>query len=283
MSHYVSRTERLLGALIGIEFRSMRATRRRTRKPDPLTSEQAIEAVLRSLRTSLPEIIPNSDRDLLRMLQSVRGLYARPSTDSNRGRPCKYRREILLKVDSQLRSILARETSISVRSFVGQYLPILNFPRDVREALEGAEINLFEAHQLARLTAQRLGSPEAEARARRRKLLEAHLLAQESGARLRERVKEMLGESVEMSASRTESLAVEKADELLEIDPLDSTHLFYEELRRIGRSIRAVAPEDLTPEDLDKLMQVLDQLGSALSQIEKRGQQKQRRLKQFGL
>ncbi len=257
----------------------MRNTRRRTRKPDPLASGHAIEAVLRSLRTSLPEIIPNSDRDLLRMLQSVRGLYARTSTDSNRGRPGRFRRESLIKVDSQLRSILARETSISVRSFVGQYLPILNFPRDVREALEGAEINLFEAHQLARLTAHRLGSPEAEARARRRKLLEAHLLAQESGARLRERVKEMLGESVEMSASRTESLAVEKADELLEIDPLDSTHLFYEELRRIGRSIRAVAPEDLTPEDLDKLMQVLDQLGSALSQIEKRGQQKQRRLK----
>ena len=172
------------------------------------------------------------------MLQAVRSLYVRPSTDSKRGRPGRFPREDLLRVDSQLRFILSRETSISVRSFVGQYLPILDFPRDVREALERSEVNLFEAHQLARLSAQRLGSTDGEARARRRKLLEAHLLTQESGAGLRERVKEMLGESGEPSASRTESLAVERADELLMIDPLDSTHLFYEELRRIGKAIR---------------------------------------------
>lgn len=253
----------------------MRATRRRTRKPDPLASKHAVEAVLRSLRDSLPEIIPNSNKALLRMLQSVRGMYARPTTDSKRGRPGKFPREHLLRVDSQLRSILARETSISVRSFVGQYLPIFDFPRDVRQALERSEVNLFEAHQLARLTAVRLGSTDAEARARRRKLLEAHLLTQESGAGLRERVKEMLGESGEPSASRTESLAVEKADELLMINPLDSTHLFYEELRRIGRAIREVVPEDLTTEDLDKLMLVLDQLGMVLFQIERRKQQTQ--------
>lgn len=100
-------------------------------------------------------------------------------------------------------------------------------------------------------------------------------MTQESGAGLRERVKEMLGESGEPSASRTESLAVEKADELLMIDPLDSTHLFYEELRRIGRAIREVAPENLTAEDLNKLMPVLDQLGMLLSQIERRKQPKQ--------
>lgn len=253
----------------------MRANKRRTRKTDPLASTHAVEAVLRSLRSSLPETIPNSYKALLQLLQAVRGLYARPTTDSKRGRPSRFPRETLLQVDSQLRSILVRETSISVRSFVGQYLPILSFPRDVREALERGEINLFEAHQLARLTAQRLGSTDGEARARRRKLLEAHLLAQESGARLRERVKELLGESVEPSATHTETLAVEKADELLEVDPLDSTHLFYEELRRIGRALREVAPEDLTAEDLDKLMPVLDHLGMVLFQIERRKQQMQ--------
>ncbi len=261
----------------------MRATRRRTRKTDPLASGSAVETVLRSLRSSLPEIIPTSNKALRAMLQAVRSLYARPSTDSKRGRPGRFPREDLLRVDSQLRSILSRETSISVRSFVGQYLPILDFPRDVRKALERGEVNLFEAHQLARLTAQRLGSTDGEARARRRKLLEAHLLAQESGPGLRERVKEMLGESGEPSAAQIESLAVEKADELLMIDPLDSTHLFYEELRRIGRAIREVVPEDLTPEDLDKLMPVLDQLGVVLSHIEKRMQQKHQRLRQLGL
>lgn len=261
----------------------MRATRRRARKPDPLASRHAVEAVLRSLRSSLPEIIPNSNKALLSMLQAVRSLYARAATDTKRGRPGRFPRETLLRVDSLLRSILARETSISVRSFVGQYLPILDFPQDVREALERGEVNLFEAHQLARLSARRVGSTDGEARAQRRKLLEVHMLTQESGARLRERVKDLLGESVALSATGSETLAVEKADELLVIDPLDSTHLFYEELRRIGRVIREVKTEDLTQEDLDKLMPVLDLLGEVLSRIEKRNQQKQQKLRKLGL
>jgi hypothetical protein len=213
----------------------MRATRRRARKPDPLASAHAVEAVLRSLRASLPEVIPNSNKALLAMLQAVRGIYVRPMTDTKRGRPGRFSREHLLRVDSQLRSILARETSISVRSFVGQYLPILEFTRDVREALECCDVNLFEAHQLARLTAKRLAVTETEARFHRRKLLEAHLRTQGSGAGLRERVKEALGELSEPSSVETEMAAIEKADELLEADPLDSTHLFFEELRRIGR------------------------------------------------
>lgn len=93
----------------------MRATRRRHRKPDPLASEHAVEAVLDALRSSLPEIIPHSNKALLRMLQAVRGIYVRPVKDTKRGRPSRFTRETLLRVDSQLRSILARETSISVR------------------------------------------------------------------------------------------------------------------------------------------------------------------------
>ncbi len=208
------------------------------------------------------------------MIQAVRGLYARPATDTKRERPGRFPREQLLPVDSQLRAILARETSISVRSFVGQYLPILDFPRDVQEALERGEVNLFEAHQLARPTSARLLCTDGDARSQRRRLLEGHLLSQGSGAMLRERVKELLGESVEPSATQTETLAVEKADELLETDPLDSTHLFYEELRRIGRALREVEPEDLTEEDLDKLMPVLDQLGVVLFQVGKHKKQK---------
>jgi hypothetical protein len=177
--------------------------------------------------------------------------------------------------------ILERETSISVRSFVGQYLPILEFPRDVREPLERGEINLFEAHQLARLTAKRLGVTEAEVRSHRRKLLEAHLRAQGSGARLRERVKEALGELSEPSQAQTEITAVEKADELLEADPLDSTHLFFEELRRIGRALRGIQPEDLTEEDMGSVMPVLDELSAVLYQIEGRKKRQRQQLKKL--
>lgn len=63
-----------------------------------------------------------------------------------------------MEAASQLRGILERETSgrVSVNSFIGQYVPLLNFPSDVVNALSRGEINLHEAAQLARLTPERL-------------------------------------------------------------------------------------------------------------------------------
>lgn len=263
----------------------MSPTRRRTRRPDPLASASAVEDVLEALRASLPDLIPHSKKHLTSLLQAVRGLYARqydsrrpdpaPASGARRGRPARFTREQLLRVDSTLRMLLSREANVGVRSFVGQYLPLLDFPAEVRESLERGDVNLFEAHQLARLTAKRLGCTEGEARTHRRKLLEAHLMRQEPGSRLRERVKEALGELREPDPVQTESLAVAKADELLEADPLDSSHLFFEELRRIGRALREIKPEELTDEDVEELMPAVDGVSVALLQIERRRQRRQ--------
>jgi hypothetical protein len=248
----------------------LKATRRRTRRPDPLASAGGVEAVLEQLRASLPDLIPQSRRNLASLLNSVRGLYMRQPSETNRGRPARYTREQLLRVDSRLRDLLARETSISVRSFVGQYLPILDFPQDVRDALERGEVNLFEAHQLARLTAKRLGGTEGEARTLRKKMLESHLLAQGSGSLLRARVKEVLGELREPDPTETEVVAVGKADELLEADPLDASHLFFEELRMISRALRGIEPGEITDEDLAEIMPAVDQITLTLQKIERR-------------
>jgi phosphoenolpyruvate carboxylase len=75
--------------------------------------------------------------------------------------------------------------------------------------------------------------------------------------------------------------AVEKADELLEADPLDSSHLFFEGLRRIGRALREVKPEELTDEDVDELMPAVDQVSVALMQVERRRQRRQEGLKKI--
>lgn len=253
----------------------MSMTRRRTRRTDPLASASAVERVLDSLRTALPDLIPASHKNFVAMLNSVRGLYARPATDTKRGRPARFAREDLLRVDARLRDLLAREASIGVRSFVGQYLPILDFPRDVREALERGDVNLFEAHQLARLSARRLGATEAEARSRRRKLLDSHLLKQESGSRLRLRVMEALGELREPDPVAAEVAAVGKADELLEADPVDASHLFFEELRMIGRALREVRPEEMTDEDLAEIMPAADQITLTLQRIVRRREREQ--------
>jgi hypothetical protein len=231
--------------------------------------------MLDSLRNSLPDLIPTSLKHLSSLLNSVRGLYMRQPAETKRGRPARYPREQLLRVDSKLRELLARETRISVRSFVGQYLPILDFPRDVREALERGDINLFEAHQLARLTPKRLGGMDGETRSLRKKLLEAHLMAQGSGTLLRQRVKEALGELREPDPTETEVVAVGKADELLEADPLDASHLFFEELRMISRALREIIPEEVTDEDFAEIMPAVDQITLTLQKINRRKEREQ--------
>lgn len=233
--------------------------------------------MLASLRNSLPDLIPRSHKDLASLLNSVRGLYTRQPAESNRGRPPRYTREQLLRVDSKLRDLLSRETRLSVRSFVGQYLPILDFPADVREALELGEVNLFEAHQLARLNPKRIGGSDAEARALRKNLLGAHLLAQGSGTLLRQRVKEALGELSEPDPTETEVLAVGKADELLEADPLDASHLFFEELRMISRALRGIDPAEVTDGDLSEIMPAVDQITLTLQKIARRKERTQAR------
>ncbi len=202
----------------------------------------------------------------------------RQPSESNRGRQARYTREQLLRVDSALRDILARETPISVRSFIGQYLPILDFSKDLREALERGDVNLFEAHQLSRLTAKKLGGTDGEARGLRKKLLEAHLLVQGSGMMLRQRVKEALGELREPDPTETEVMAVGKADELLEADPLDASHLFFEELRMISRALREVGPEEVTDEDLAEIMPAVDQITLTLQKIARRKEREQAKI-----
>lgn len=257
----------------------MRANHRRHRRPDPLASKDAVNHVLQTLRLTLPEIAPHSKTHLISMLQAARKMETRPATDTRRGRPAKYAREELLKVASQLAVNLSRETSISVRSFASHYLPILDFPDDVLAALDSNQINLFEAHQLARLSAARMKCSAHEAIALRKSVLQSHLMAQGAGSSLRIRVKEILGESDVHPPLDVERIGIEKADELLQIDPYDSRFLFYGELRRIARSIRGVESEDLDTDILGKLMPAIDQLSAVLFSIEqkrmKRRQQQQ--------
>ena len=98
----------------------MRATKRRKRKTDSLTSPDSVRAVLAALRSALPDFIPRHDKELVRMLRAVRHVQRYPATDTKRGRPGRWDRDDLLKVASRLSDILDRETSsqISFASFV---------------------------------------------------------------------------------------------------------------------------------------------------------------------
>ena len=250
----------------------MRATRRRNRRPDSLASPAAVRDVCLRLRERMPDLIPSREKELLRFLYAVRHVERHPATDTTRGRPPRWPRERLIEAAGQLRGILDRETSgrISVSSFIGQYLPILSFPSDVTAALSEGHINLPEATQLTRLTPERLGGSAADARRMRQEVLSAHLAAKDSQTRLRARVMELLGEAESdpvTSGAMAEVLA--KADELLEVNPSDSRHLFWEEMKRIFFSMREVEPEDLDDEVLTDLMSAVDELSNVLARIER--------------
>src|SRR5918912_1128700 len=173
----------------------MRANRRRQRKPDPLAHPEAIRSVLGRLLELLPDIIPNNEKQIIKLLNAVRNVERRPTSDTKRGRPSRWKRTDLIRVANHLRHLLDRETQgrVSLNSFISLYVRVLDFPIDVVNALVAGDINLFEAAQLARLTSERMNISLAKARDRRSELLKSHLLAQGSEARLRSSVNELLG------------------------------------------------------------------------------------------
>lgn len=250
----------------------MRATRRRQRKADPLASPQAVCSVIERLRSSLPEIIPYKDKELVRLLRAARHVQRYPATDTKRGRPGKWKREDLLRVAARLGDILNRETSsqISFASFADHYLRLLDFPSDVVEALANGEINLFEAEQLARVTADKLGVPPSRVKRTRAELLSSHLQTKASGDRLRQRVNELIRISTAEAGESSDSELAVDLEDLEDFDPYDSTHLFWEQIKQLGFAFREIRREDVTDEEIEELLKASEPILAILSRIQRR-------------
>lgn len=246
----------------------MRATRRRNRQNDPLALPEAVISIFAQLRVVLPEIIPHKDKDLIRMLRAARHIQRYAATDTKRGRPSHWKREDLIKVSTSLNGILERETSshISLASFVDHYLRLLDFPADVVAALSSSEINLFEAAQLARITAERVGSTSGQAKRTRADLLTTHLQTKESGPHLRQRVNELF----RASADEARGEAIEAELNLEDFDPYDSTHLFWDQIKQLGFALRDIRREDVADEEIDELLKASEPVLTVLARIQRR-------------
>jgi hypothetical protein len=72
---------------------------------------------------------------------------------------------------------------------------------------------------------------------------------------------------------------IERVDELLEIDPSDARHMFWEEMKRLFFAMREIQPEDLDEKILGDFMAAMDEVSNVLYRIEirrrKREQQPQ--------
>ena len=210
---------------------------------------------------------------MLRLLRAARHAQRYPATDTKRGRPPGWERDDLLQVAARLGDILGRETSsrTSFASFVDHYLRLPDFPADVIEALEDGGINLFEAEQLARVTAPRLGATRGRAKRTRAELLSSHLQTKASGERLRQRVNELLRAAAAQAGGRPGGETAARAADLEDFDPYDSTHLFWEQLKQLGFAFREVRRGDVTDEELEELLQASEPILMILSRIRRRG------------
>lgn len=122
----------------------MCATRRRRRTPEPLASPAAVRSVCHALRVRMPDVIPFAEKELIRLLYAVVHVEHSAVTDTPRGRPSRWPREKLVEAVRYFRGILERETQgrVSVNSFIGQYLLLLQFPSDIADALVSGQINV---------------------------------------------------------------------------------------------------------------------------------------------
>lgn len=220
----------------------------------------------------MPELIPPSDKALVRLLRAVRHIEKYTATDTKRGRPSRWRRQDLLRVASSLKGILQRETSgrISLVTFIDHYTRVLDFPQDLIDALDDGSINLFEAEQLVRLSPGRLGLTLAEARKKRAELLSAHLQAQLSGERLRQRVNELL--RFLRDGSEEDEPDFNGIGNLEDFDPYDTSHLLWDEIKQLGFAFRNIKRENVTDEMLAELLRVSGPLWAVLMKIQRQGE-----------
>jgi hypothetical protein len=173
-----------------------------------------------------------------------------------------------------LEDILDRETSshTSFASFVDHYLRLSDFPSDVIEVLENGDINLFEAEQLARVTAERLGVTSGQAKRTRAEILSSHLQTKASGERLRQRVNELLSAS-SAEVGEAGSGSDTEPEDLEDFDPYDSTHLFWEQLKQLGFAFREIRRQDVTDEEIEELLKASEPILAILSRIQRRKEQ----------
>jgi hypothetical protein len=66
-------------------------------------------------------------------------------------------------------------------------------------------------------------------------------------------------------------------DELLEVDPSDARHMFWEEMKRLFFAMREIEPEDLDDETMEDFLKAMDDVSNVLQRIERkrRGRERQ--------
>lgn len=237
--------------------------RRYLRNQEPYQVEENLLKLLEEMKLAIyPAGI--SLADFKTLLYAIQHHERKPEIKSKSGRRKKYSDDFLLSSATKLKSILYTRTNgrIPLLRFVSTFLPILDYPRDIRTALNKQEINLAEAGSLARINSKNLGlkykSKPVEIR---KELLAGHLKRKDTQAALERRVSEKLSSTPKVEAAKVTSqiiLLEDRHDELLEFSEFDTEHLLWEEIKALVYLAREIDPSLMTDEQTVEVLNELD-------------------------
>jgi hypothetical protein len=203
------------------------------------------------------------------MLRAASHCERRGWARSMRGRPSRYDRNHLSKMWNALGEELSNGTrpSVSPRTFTEHYLRLLTCPADTIAAIADGRINLFEALQLARITAKSTGMGSSGAAKLRQRVLAAHVAGHGSARQLYERINELLGKPRTPQATPAASVytqGLEPGDDEIDAETdaylSDPGALFSDQLRQIAIELARIDAELLNEAETTSLFDLLDSL-----------------------
>lgn len=213
---------------------------------------------------------PLADDDFKKYLFSVQHALRYPAKDVRSGRRSKHDRDKIIQYDApRLRKFLDDETGdeISLLYFISNCVPVLFYPKDLRDALDDGSINLSEARTLARINRKNLGNKNREPYHVRRDLIESHLRRNGSQSELVKRVNNTLGitsKAEAASVTRVISTLDAEVSALIEFDEFDTNHLLWEEIKSLVFLARDV---DVNLVDDDEMKRLLQELGKIKNEL----------------
>ena len=250
----------------------MRRQDKRSREA-PIAPPSEVREILAELHGRHPLLFPSDEAELRQLLNAVRHFESRDEIISRKGRPGRWDRETLRQASNHVKAELERRYNrLSIGTFVSFCLPTLDYPSDIVNALEAGEINRQEAALLARLTAERMQLSKKQAAAKRREVIRAHIDSDKSQNSLRDRVREILGESAVITSVTSVAevmTAVDKVDQFLAVFPDDLRGPFFDGFKDVFIAMREFGPDDLTLADIEELMVGLDLISNTIHKIKR--------------
>ncbi|HRH41210.1 MAG TPA: hypothetical protein PKY82_06155 [Pyrinomonadaceae bacterium] len=237
--------------------------RRYSRNTEPYQIE---ENLLRLADLMIQAVFPSrmSLKDFKKLLYAIQHHERKPELKTNKGRPKKFSDELLNEASTKVKTVLLNETNgrISLLRFISTYLPILDYPPDIRTSLNKQEINLAEARSLSRINSKSIGHKyQSKPVEIRKELLAAHLKRKDTQSELHRRVLEKLSTTPKAVAAQVTTQVInleDRTDEFLELSEYDTTHLLWEEIKGFVYLAREIDMNLINETQIEELLNDID-------------------------